>query len=239
MALLKKLLQLTFAGVLLFFTACILLVGGLFVWKLISSDSADVAFHSPNSDWVLEIEESCLQGPCYKYPRLTVATGWFSSRELQCDLAQTDTTRVLFDNVVSTEWRDDGTKFGWTAGDPPVSGTIDLLEDCYITAIYNDRPNLLSLRFHENCLAGACRRWAYWIATRGAYDYTTPCSATASGEDRVFTDPENPTGQISVRFVPEQARAEWSSHGTGQTGAIDFAQDCDAAKTVRSEVPPG
>ena len=239
MALLKKLFVLAFAGVMLAFTAALLLIGGLFVWKLVSSDGADVAFQSPNSDWVLEIEETCLQGPCYRYPKLNVATGWFSSRQLQCDIAATDTTRVLFDTVVSTSWRDNGTKFDWTAGAPPVSGTIDLLEDCYITAIYNDRPNLLSLRFHENCLTGACRRRAYWIETRGAYDYTTPCRADASGEDRVFTDPDDPTGQISVRFEPDRGRAEWRSHGTEQTGVIDFAQDCDASKTARTEVPPG
>ncbi len=233
----RKLVLFAFTGVMLFFGAAILLIGGLFAWKLVSADTAKVAFQAPQADWALQIEETCLLGPCYKYPKLVVSTGWFSSRELQCDLAGADPSRAVFDNVVSVEWRDNDTKVDWIAGDPPTSGTIDLLSDCYISAVVDDRASMTSIRFHENCLTGACRRSAMWMETRGSYIYTTPCRVAASGEERLFTVPGDPGGQVSTRIDGEKRLAEWTSTGTGQTGVIDFAEHCDISKQRREPVP--
>ena len=178
-----------------------------------------------------------MSGSCYKYPTVVVPDGWFSTRELQCDMHGADTSRVLFDKVHSATWENGDTTLAWSAGDPPESGRIDLRKDCYATAAFDDRPSLISLRFKENCLTGQCWRSLSWIESRGGYVYTTPCRVTATGNAPVFTRPNDARGQVSVTLDPADRKAKWTSE-TGQSGRIDYAADCDASQQTRQEQPP-
>ena len=127
---LRKLFAAAFIIYMSVIAAGILFLGGLFAWKLATHDRAKAVFEAPNGRWSLHIEESCLLGACHKYPTVVVPEGWFSSRELQCQMHDADTSRVLFDKVQTHEWGAGDSSFSWTAGDPPVSGRIDLREDC-------------------------------------------------------------------------------------------------------------
>lgn len=236
--LVKKILILGFRAYMLLVAFGLLLVGGLFAWNLLTYDRAEATFDAPNGRWSLRIEDSCLVGACYKHPAVVVPDGWFSSYELQCDTGPVDTSRVLFDKVHSVTWGEGDTTLDWTAGEPPESGRIDLHKDCYITAAFDDRPSLISLRFKENCLTGDCWRSVSWIDGRGGYLYTTPCQVTASGNERVFTVPNDARGQVSVTLDPGRRVAQWTSEETGQTGRIDFAADCDVSKQTKHEQPP-
>lgn len=235
---LKKLFFIGFRIYMGLVALAMLVIGGLFIFRLLTYDRAEATFEAPNGRWSVRIEDSCLIGSCYKYPHVVVPDGWFSSRELQCDIGPVDTSRVLFDDVRSVTWSDDDTKLNWTAGDPPASGTIDLRKDCYITAAFDDRPSLISLRFKENCLTGQCWRSVSWIDGRGGYLFTTPCRVTATGNDPVFTVPNDARGQVDVTLDPARRVAQWRSENTGQTGRIDFAADCDVSKQTKHEQPP-
>jgi hypothetical protein len=237
LALLRKLFAAAFVVYMSVIAIGILFFGGLFTWKLVTHDRAEAVFKAPSGRWEVRVEESCLLGACYKYPTVVVSEGWFSSRELQCDMHGADTTRVLFDKVKSHAWEDDDRVFSWTAGDPPVSGRIDIRSDCYDTAVFDDRQSLTTLRFKENCLIGGCVRSLSWSELRGGYVYTTPCRVTASGNVPVFTLPGNPSGQVEVVLDAGNRRAEWMSEQTGQTGQIDYEADCDAALQTRKEQP--
>ena len=166
---------------------------------------------------------------------MVVPDGWFSSHELQCDMGATDTSRLLFDKVHSVQWGDDDTILDWVAGEPAENGRIDLRNDCYITAAFNDRPSSIGLRFKENCLTGECWRSVSWIDLNGGYVFTTPCRVTANGNERVFSVPSNPLGQVSVNLDVANRRAQWSSSETGQSGLIDFDSDCDVSRQTRRE----
>jgi hypothetical protein len=237
LALLRKLFAAAFVVYMSVIAAGILLLGGLFAWKLVTHDRAEAVFEAPSGRWKLHVEESCLLGACHKYPTVVVPEGWFSSRELQCEMLGADTTRVLFDKVKSHTWEDDDRVFSWTAGDPPVNGRIDIRGDCYDTAVFDDRESLTTLRFKENCLIGDCVRSVLWIVSRGGYVYTAPCRVTASGNVPVFTIPGNPSGQVEVVFDAANGRADWTSEQTGQKGQIDYETDCDAALQTRKVQP--
>ena len=232
---LVKLAVIAFTAV---FGGALLLVGGLFALRLLTSDGAYAELEEPNGRWTLKIEETCLQGPCYKHPVLVRDEGWFATSELQCELKGADTSRVIFDRIRQADWSADGMTLTWTAGDPPQSGTLDIRTDCYRTAIHNDRPSLISVRFHENCLVDGCARRAFWIESGGGFKYTTPCTVAATGDEPVFTSADNPVGQVEVKVDAEKRLAEWRSTGTGQSGRIEYTRDCDAARTVKSETPP-
>jgi hypothetical protein len=236
-AFLKRLFVFGIAAHMSLVAVAMALVGGLFVWKLLTHDRAEVTFDAPNGRWSVHIEDSCFSGSCYKYPTIVVSEGWFSSRELQCDMHGADTSRVLFDTVHSATWENGDTTLVWSAGDPPVSGRIDLRKDCYATAAFDDRPNLISLRFKENCLTEQCWRSVDWIESRGGYVYTTPCRVVATGNAPVFTLPGDALGQVSVTLDPASRQARWTSQ-TGQGGLIDYAADCDATNQTRHEQPP-
>lgn len=233
----KKLIAFGFIAYMSVIGLGIVAIGGLFAWNLLTYERAEATFEAPNGRWSLRIEDSCLTGACYKYPKVMVPTGWFSSYELQCDVRGIDTSRVLFDDVRSAEWSDGDTVLAWTAGDPPERGRIDLRKDCYITAAFDDRPASTGLRFKENCLIDGCWRSVDWVESRGGYVYTTPCRVSATGNERVFTEPNDATGQIDVTLDAKNRRAEWTSLGTGQTGVIDFQADCDTSRQTRHEQP--
>lgn len=238
LSLLKKLIGVAFVGYMSVIAFAILTIGGLFVWKLATHDRAEATFKAPSGRWSLRIEENCHIGPCFKYPVVVISDGWFSKSELQCDMREPDTSRVLFDNVQAFRWEDEETALSWTAGEPPISGRIDLREDCYRTAVFDDRDSLTRLRFKENCLTGACLRSVSWIVSRGGYIYTTPCRVTASGNQPVFTLPNDALGQVAVMLDSGKRRADWMSLRTGQSGQINFETDCDASQQTRAEKPP-
>jgi hypothetical protein len=237
LALLRKLFAAAFVVYMSVIAAGILFLGGLFAWKLATHERATAMFEAPSGRWSVRIEESCLLGACHKYPAVIVPEGWFSTRELQCQMRDADTSRVLFDKVQTHAWGDGDVSFSWTAGDPPVSGRIDLREDCYETAVFDDRQSLTSLRFKENCLIGDCVRSLSWIVSRGGYVYTTPCRVTASGNTPVFTLPGNPSGQVEVVLDAGNRRAEWVSAQTGKKGQVDYDTDCDEARQTQKEQP--
>lgn len=236
--LVKKLLLFGFKAYMAFVALTLLFIGGIFAWNLLTYDRAEATFDAPSKPWSVRIEDSCLTGSCYKYPKVVVPDGWFSSHELQCDIGPVDTSRVVFDKVHKVTWGDDDTTLNWSAGEPPQSGRIDLRKDCYITAAFDDRPSLISLRFKENCLTGDCVRSVNWVESRGGYVFTTPCRVTATGNERVFTVPNDARGQVSVELDVASKRATWTSDETGQTGVVDYATDCDASKQTRREQPP-
>jgi len=237
LAFLRRLFAVAFVTYMSVIAAGLLLLGVLFAWKLATHDRANVVFDAPSGRWSLRIEESCLLGACHKYPTVVVPEGWFSTRELQCDMHDVDTSRVLFDKVAAYEWADGDASLAWTAGNPPVSGRIDLREDCYSTAVFDDRQSLTSLKFKENCLIGECVRSVSWIVSRGGHIYTTPCRVTATGNKPVFTVPGEPTGQVTVNLDSGNRRADWTSSQTGQRGQIDFDADCDLARQTRRVQP--
>ena len=234
----KKILWFGFRAYMALVALTLLFIGGIFAWNLLTYDRAEATFDAHNKPWSLRIEDSCLTGSCYKYPKVVVSDGWFSSHELQCDIGPVDTSRIIFDKVHKVTWNADGTALDWSAGEPPQSGRVDLRKDCYITAAFDDRPSLISLRFKENCLTGDCLRSVNWLESRGGYIFTTPCRVTATGNERVFTVPNDARGQVSVSLDVKNKRATWTSDETGQTGVIDYAADCDVTRQTRHETPP-
>lgn len=238
LAFLKRLFSAAFVIYMSVIAIGLLTIGGLFAWKLVSHDRAEATFKTPSGRWTLRIEESCLLGPCFKYPTVIVPEGWFSSSSLQCDMKDADTSRLLFNRVKAHQWANEETRFSWTAGEPPASGHIDLREDCYRTAVFDDRESLTTLSFKENCLVGSCLRSVSWIESRAGYLYTTPCRVSAHGNEAVFTESNNPAGQIAVTLDSANRRADWMSFGTDQTGQIDFDADCDVSQQTRREKPP-
>jgi hypothetical protein len=59
----------------------------------------------------------------------------------------------------------------------------------------------------------------------------------AGGNVPVFTVPNDVRGQVAVTLDAANRRAAWASTGTGQSGVIDFAVDCDVSRQVRREQP--
>ncbi len=106
-----------------------------------------------------------------------------------------------------------------------------------MTAVVDDRPSLISFRFKENCLIRECWRSVSWVEARGGYVVTTPCRVMASGSVPVFTVPDDVRGQVAVTLDVASRRASWTSTGTGQSGVIDFAVDCDVSRQARREQP--
>lgn len=195
-----------------------------------------MAFDAPSGRWRIEIEETCLQGPCFKQARLKVLTE--DRRELQCALGPTDNSRLVFDTMITSDWQNNETLFVWTAGDPAQSGSLNLLNDCFLSAVVHDRPSLVSIRFDENCLTAPCRRRAYWVDSTGSHTVTTPCVLTAAGDSRVFTLPGDPRGSVNVDFEVSKRLINWRSHETGQHGSVVFSRDCDPAQSTRKPIPP-
>lgn len=234
----EKLLRVAAIGMFVVTAGPILLVGGLFAWKLISSDDYERTFHAPHQDWSIRLEEDCLIGPCHKYGHLIVPNGFLSTQTLQCELPQLDTSRIIFREIQDVHWSEDDTKFSWTSADPANDGSLDIAKQCYDTAVHDDRSKQISIRFRENCVTGTCVRSARWASWRGGFVYTTPCSVTATGTSLVFTLPGDVTGQIDVEVDAGAQTADWRSTGTGQSGQIVFAKDCDLSLQTKKPVPP-
>ena len=237
-ALLKRVLVIAIAASAALVAAMLAVILGLSAWQLMSHDHAQARFEAPSGRWMLRVEDSCLQVNCYKQAHVVIPNGWLSSSELQCDIGPlASDNRVLFNQVHATAWQDDDTTFEWSAGNPPISGRIDLRKDCYIAAFADDQPNLITLRFKENCLIGECWRSVDWIENRDGQLYTTPCTTKATGNSPVFTRLSDPSGQLSVKFDAAQKRANWKSADTGQSGTINFAIDCDVTSQTSRPLP--
>lgn len=216
--------------------APLFLVGTLFAWQLLTRDGGEVAFDEPNGRWRLELEESCIIGPCHKYARLSVPLGYFSRQTLLCTPPQLDTSQTVLDTIESVTWSEDGTQVSWTAKDARNNGSLHIGRDCYETAAFDDRPKSIGLRFRENCVTGQCFRSVLWIVSAGGYTYTTPCTVSAHGNKPVFTLPKDVLGQITVAVSEGKGKAAWQS-STGQSGEIIFVQDCDSSQTVKKVQP--
>jgi hypothetical protein len=235
--LIKRVLAIGVAASMAVVVAMLAVVFGLFVWKFLAHDHAQARFEAPSGRWTLRVEDSCVQVTCLKLAHVVIPNGWLSSNELQCDIGQAAEDRVVFDKVHATAWHDNDTAFEWSAGVPPVSGRIDLRKDCYIPAYADDRPNLTTLRFKENCLVGECSRSVDWIQVVNNELITTPCRVAAVGNAPVFTRLNDPGGQVAVKFDTPNKRAQWKSADTGQRGNIDFATDCDVGRQTRRQQP--
>lgn len=234
----EKLLKIGVIGMVITIGGPILLICGLFAWRLLSSDSYARTFDAPSRDWSVRLEEDCLIGPCHKYGQLIVPDGFFSKQTLLCELPRLDTSRIIFREVRDVQWTEGDTKFSWTTPDPANDGSLDIARQCYETAVHDDRPKQISIRFRENCVTGTCIRSAHWVSWRGGYVYTTPCALTATGNSPVFTVPRDVTGQVAVEINDTSLTADWQSTGTGQSGQIVFAKDCDLSQQTKDLVPP-
>jgi hypothetical protein len=65
LTLIKKILLIGIAGYMTLVAFALALVGGLFVWKLLTHDRADAKFDAPSGRWSLQIEDTCLSGSCF------------------------------------------------------------------------------------------------------------------------------------------------------------------------------
>ncbi len=236
----NRILKIVVGIIFLVLAAPFLLIAVLFAWNMIGQ-THEAEFRSPSGSRILTVMDDCRFVGCATFAWLRYEIDGRKAKMSCKPLAQTD-DRFVFAGNPRVQWDEAETKVLWQeapsdeAGRKPLSGTLDLVSDCYHQVQFVQKGLPLSFKFRENCLGPTCRR--EMILWYSGDDYLfVPCEVTVAGRDLVFSTGDDSIHDVEVVYDEALNRATWKHRSTGHTGVVDLEKDCDRSRQWRERPP--